>query len=84
MARFLSIDGLSVTVQQMVDALAQVAGADVVSLIQWKEDPLIKRIVNSWPGDFEAKRAKTLGFTADQDFSCIIRAYLEDEMPSPH
>jgi nucleoside-diphosphate-sugar epimerase len=84
LTRFLSIDGLSVTVQQMVDALSQVAGAEVASLIRWEENPAIKRIVNSWPGDFEAKRAKALGFTADQNFADIIRAYIEDEASPPH
>lgn len=80
LARFLSIDGLSVTVRQMVDALEQVAGADVVKLIEWKEDEAIKRIVNSWPGSFEAKRAKALGFTADSDFAGIVKAHIEDEV----
>lgn len=79
-ARFLSIDGLSVTVRQMVDALEQVAGTDAVKLITWKEDDSIKRIVNSWPGDFEAGRARALGFTADSDFASIVQAYIEDEM----
>lgn len=79
-ARFLSIDGLSVSVKQMVDALEQVAGAEVVKLIEWKEDEAIKRIVNSWPGDFEAKRAKALGFSADSDFASIIKAHIEDEV----
>ena len=80
LARFLSIDGLSVSVRQMVDALEQVAGADVVKLIEWKEDETIKRIVNSWPGSFEAKRAKALGFTADSDFAGIVKAHIEDEV----
>lgn len=80
LARFLSIDGLCVTVKDMVDALEQVAGADVVKLIEWKEDEAIKRIVNSWPGQFEAKRAKALGFTADASFADIIRAHIEDEV----
>ena len=80
LARFLSIDGLSVTVGQMVEALEQVAGTEVVKRIAWKEDEAVKRIVNSWPGDFEAKRAKALGFTVDTDFASIIRAHIEDEM----
>jgi len=79
-ARFLSIDGLSITVSEMVAALEQVAGAGVIKLIEWKEDDAIKRIVNSWPGDFDAKRAKALGFTADSDFASIVQAHIEDEV----
>ena len=52
----------------------------MVQLIEWKEDEAIKRIVNSWPGAFEAKRAKALGFTADANFADIIRAHIEDEV----
>ncbi|MCA1322914.1 D-erythronate dehydrogenase [Herbaspirillum sp. alder98] len=80
LARFLSIDGLCVTVGDMVAALEQVAGPEVVKLIEWKEDEAIKRIVNSWPGAFEAKRAKALGFTADASFADIVRAHIEDEV----
>jgi nucleoside-diphosphate-sugar epimerase len=80
LARFLSIDGLCVTVREMVDALEQVAGPEVARLIEWKEDEAIKRIVNSWPGAFEAKRAKALGFTADANFADIVRAHIEDEV----
>lgn len=80
LARFLSIDGLCGTVREMVDALEQVAGKEVAQLIEWKEDEAIKRIVNSWPGAFEAKRAKALGFTADASFADIIRAHIEDEV----
>lgn len=81
LARFLSIDGLSVTVRQMAEALEQVAGADVARLITWKEDDAIKRIVNSWPGDFDAARARALGFTADHAFTDIVKAHMEDELP---
>jgi len=80
LARFLSMNGLSVTVREMVDALQQVAGIEVSKLIQWQQDEAVKRIVNSWPGDFEATRAKALGFTADSDFASIIKAYIEDEI----
>src|SRR3546814_7897189 len=78
-SRILSLPGLTVTVREMADALASVAGNDVAQRILWQEDEAIKRIVNSWPGNFEATRAKALGFTADTNFSDIIRAYLQDD-----
>lgn len=80
--RIVSLPGLSVTVREMVDALESVAGAEVAQRIQWREDDVVKRIVNSWPGDFEAARAKALGFTADADFASVIRAYMQDELAS--
>ncbi|MGB3289043.1 MAG: D-erythronate dehydrogenase [Burkholderiaceae bacterium] len=78
-SRILSLPGLCVTVQAMADALAEVAGDEVARRIQWREDEAVKRIVNSWPGNFEATRAKALGFTSDTNFSDIIRAYLQDD-----
>jgi D-erythronate 2-dehydrogenase len=78
-SRIVSLPGLSVTVRDMVGALESVAGAEVARRVQWLEDETIKRIVTSWPGDFQAVRGKALGFTADTDFAGIIRAYLEDE-----
>lgn len=78
-SRTVSLPGLSVTVREMAEALEAVAGADVAKRIEWREDEAIKRIVNSWPGDFEATRGKELGFTADSDFASVIRAYIQDE-----
>jgi nucleoside-diphosphate-sugar epimerase len=76
--RFLAVAGLSVTVHDMVTALEQVAGKAVCDLIEWKEDANITRLVNTWPGNFEAKRAKAMGFTADTNYADIIRAHIED------
>jgi nucleoside-diphosphate-sugar epimerase len=78
-SRIVSLPGLTVTVREMADALASVAGNETAQRILWQEDEAIKRIVNSWPGNFEATRAKALGFTADTNFSDIIRAYLQDD-----
>ncbi|KAA0910520.1 D-erythronate dehydrogenase [Pusillimonas sp. ANT_WB101] len=78
-SRIVSLPGLSVTVREMVDALESVAGTEVTQRIQWIEDDAVKRIVNSWPGDFEATRAKAMGFTADTDFISVIRAHIQDE-----
>jgi hypothetical protein len=44
-----------------------------------QRDPKVEQIVNSWPGNFTAEYAKSLGFVADADFADIIRAFMEDE-----
>ena len=76
--RSVSLPGLSITVSDMVAALERVAGADVVQRIEWASDAAIERIVNSWPGDFDAHQAKELGFSSDADFDSIIRAHMHD------
>jgi hypothetical protein len=36
--------------------------------------------VNGWAQAFEAKRARELGFKAEDRFEDIIRAHIEDEL----
>lgn len=79
-SRALSLTGLATTVQEMVDALGRVAGADAVKRIRWEPDAAIARIVNSWPGDFQTTRADAMGFQRDGSFDDIVRAYIADEL----
>jgi nucleoside-diphosphate-sugar epimerase len=75
----LSLPGLCVTVEEMVDALERVAGPAAAARIRWEPDPAIQRIVQTWPVRSTARRAEALGFTADSSFDEIVRAHLEDE-----
>ena len=61
----------------------RVAGADVVNRIEWKADPRIERIVSTWPGALDSRRALTLGFPRDENFDAVIRQYVRDEMSNP-
>jgi len=40
------------------------------------------RIVKGWPQNFDAQRARELGFRADASFEEIIRIYMEEELPA--
>lgn len=75
--RSISLPGLSVSVGEMVDALGRVAGAEAVARIRWQKDPRITKLVDTWPGELEAKRAQALGFPRDENFDAIVRAYVE-------
>jgi nucleoside-diphosphate-sugar epimerase len=78
--RALTMPGLSATVGDQIDALRALAGEDAVRLIRRTRDPLIERIVAGWAADFEAKRARDLGFTAETEMSQILRVHVEDEL----
>jgi D-erythronate 2-dehydrogenase len=41
---------------------------------------VIMHIVEGWPRNFDARRARGLGFTAENSFEEIIRAHIEDEL----
>lgn len=76
----INLPGVSVTVGEMIEALRNVAGDEVVSRISIKPDSQIEAIVKSWPASWDATRARQLGFSGDENFESIVRAYIEDEL----
>jgi nucleoside-diphosphate-sugar epimerase len=79
--RNLSMPGLSVTVGEQIAALDRVAGKNVVNRIRREPDPIIMKIVEGWPRNFDVREARKVGFTtAEQTFDDIIRLHIEDEL----
>ena len=76
----LTMPGLTATVAAQIAALRRVAGEEVARRIRREPDETIRRIVAGWPGGFDARRARGLGFRAETDFEEIIRVYVEDEL----
>jgi D-erythronate 2-dehydrogenase len=76
--RCLNMPGLSVSVAEMVAALERHAGRDVAARIRWHRDPRIERIVATWPGAWDASRARALGFPGDESFDVIVRRHMEE------
>jgi nucleoside-diphosphate-sugar epimerase len=81
--RRLNLPGISVSVDEMVAALREVAGEEVVKRIEWRPDPGIEKIVGSWPGRWDTTRAEQLGLTGEKSFADVIRSYIEDEHIRP-
>ncbi|MEQ5128299.1 D-erythronate dehydrogenase [Providencia alcalifaciens] len=77
LSRTVNLPGITVTVQEMIDALRDVAGQQAVDLIRFEPDESINRIVASWPGKFDIRRALDLGFKADGSFSDAIRSFIK-------
>lgn len=73
--------GLTVSVAQMIDALARVAGPDVAGLIKDAPDPKVDAIVGSWPQGFESKLAIALGFPTDDSIDQIIARHIAEHHP---
>ncbi len=79
--RSVNVPGICVSVGDMVAALRTVAGDAVADRVKWKHDPVIDRIVATWPSNFAPKLGPALGMKADPDFLAIVRAYIADDMP---
>jgi nucleoside-diphosphate-sugar epimerase len=79
--RNLTMPGLSATVGEQIAALRRVAGDKVAGRIKREPDAFIMGIVSGWPRNFDARRARQLGFTtAEESFDDIIRIHIEDEL----
>ena len=79
--RGLTMPGLSATVGEQIAALRRVAGEKVAGRIKHEPDAFIMGIVSGWPRNFDARRARQLGFTtAEESFDDIIRIHIEDEL----
>ncbi|MEM8813369.1 MAG: D-erythronate dehydrogenase [Pseudomonadota bacterium] len=76
--RNLTMPGLAASVGEMIDALRDMAGSKVADLIREEPDSVIQSIVAGWPRQFEAARARDLGFTAETDFKQIIESHVTD------
>ena len=74
--RSISVPGITVSVREMMGSLRSVAGDTVAARVTWQLDPVIDRLVSSWPQAFSAERGKSLGMTADANFDEIVRAYI--------
>lgn len=74
----ITLPGLNVSVQQMLDALEAVAGSAVRSRVKLQRDERIAGIVANWPRGVVTPRAEALGLRAETSFEDIIRAYIRD------
>jgi len=73
----INLPALTVSVGQMIEALREVAGPEVVSRIRFEPDANIARIVGGWPARFECQRTKALGLRPDASYQDIIRQFIE-------
>jgi len=79
--RCMMMPGRAWSIQQLVDAMTNVAGPEPAKLIKWQEDAAIQAIVNGWRYDMNAQKALRLGLSADDSFEDNVRYYIEDDRP---
>jgi nucleoside-diphosphate-sugar epimerase len=77
--RVINLPGLTVTVNEMIHSLEQIAGPEVTKLISFEPDAFLQSIVLTWPPYFDTVRAKKLGFVSDSSVHEIIRSFIKEE-----
>lgn len=78
--RALSLPGISVSVREMLDALARTGGEAARARVKMQPDPRIQAIVLGWPARFDTARADAMGFVRDADFETIVRDYAKEHV----
>ena len=73
----INLPALTVSVRQMLQALQDLAGPELMSLIRDVPDAGVKKIVQAWPSCFESPRAAALGLSPDPDFGSVLRQYVQ-------
>jgi nucleoside-diphosphate-sugar epimerase len=74
-----NMPALTVSVDEMLDALEQVAGPAARNRVRFQPDAAIARIVGGWPAAFESNRGRRLGLSPDPDFISIVEQFLSDQ-----
>ena len=74
----LNLPALRCSVGEMAAALERIAGKEATALLDWKPDPNILKLVNTWPGNVKSARANALGLTANPDFDDVVREYIRE------
>jgi nucleoside-diphosphate-sugar epimerase len=80
----MNLPSVQVTVGEMAVALQRLAGKQTADYLEWKIDPAIVKIVNSWPGEIAYSRASQLGLTPDPSFDSIIQQYINENPAAIH
>jgi nucleoside-diphosphate-sugar epimerase len=74
----LNLPALTVTVQQMLDALRDLGGEEALRYVRFEPDAAIAHIVGGWPSRFDSPRARALGLFPDRDFHSVVQQYARD------
>jgi nucleoside-diphosphate-sugar epimerase len=78
--RTLLLNGIRVSAAELEAAMKRNAGNRKLGTVSWQHDPAIQKIVDGWPGDIDAARARRLGFETDRDLDEVVRHFIADDL----
>jgi nucleoside-diphosphate-sugar epimerase len=73
-----NLPGLCVTPAEMLASLERAAGPAVRARVRCAIEPPVAKVVATWPGALDDRRARGLGFIADPDIDGVIRQYMDE------
>lgn len=75
--RWINFPGISVSLQELLDALAKVGGQDKLQYVKEEVDPVTESIVRTWPVRIDDSTAIKLGLKRDESAEALVREYAE-------
>lgn len=78
--RTLLLNGIRVSAAELEAAMKRNAGNRKLGTVSWQHDPAIQKIVDGWPGDIDAARARHMGFEIDRDLDEVVRNFIADDL----
>lgn len=77
-SRTILAPSLSVSINDIIEALNKIVGKNISHLIKFKQDQKIQNIIDFWPKEMTSKRAQKTGMVSDENMESIIRSFIED------
>ncbi|KAI0478224.1 hypothetical protein F4859DRAFT_50173 [Xylaria cf. heliscus] len=75
--RHINVPGVSVSIQELMDALAKHGGEDKLKFLKEETIPDLERILRSWSPDFDVSTPLRLGLTKDESGEDIVKEYID-------
>ncbi|KAF7328937.1 ABC bile acid [Mycena venus] len=77
--RVVYLPGFTATVRDELNALEKVGGRTALELVKFKDDPVSRRLVLSWPARFDITYPLSLGFIVDEGgMEPVVRQFQKD------
>ena len=71
--------GVSVTINEMIDALRQLGGPNLENHLKWKSDEKLQAIVDAWPHHFVSSFAVSKGIRPDASFASMLADFVKNQ-----
>ncbi|KAI1825515.1 hypothetical protein F4861DRAFT_501491 [Xylaria intraflava] len=75
--RHINVPGVSVSIQELMDALAKHGGEDKLRFLREETKPDLERILRSWSPDFDTTTPMSLGLVKDASGDDIVKEYVD-------
>lgn len=76
-SRVVNLPGITVSVQQILDALEEVGGREARGMVREERDGRVEGIVGTWAPRFDVQRALGMGLEGDGSVVDAVRAFAE-------